>query len=62
VIETPGEHDRFGGDRLRRFLSDHASASPAELLDRLDAALDGFRSGPRQDDVVALALRLRPAS
>jgi PAS domain S-box-containing protein len=62
VIETPGEDDRFGGERLRRFLSHHASASPAELLDRLDAALDAFRSGPRQDDVVALALRPRPAS
>jgi phosphoserine phosphatase RsbU/P len=60
VIETPGEDDRFGGERLRRFLADHASASPIELLDRLDAALDAFRSGTRQDDVVALALRPRP--
>lgn len=60
VIEAPGERDRFGTDRLRALLSEHAGAAPAEVLDRLEVTLDEFRSGPHRDDVVALALR--PAS
>jgi PAS domain S-box-containing protein len=59
VIETPGERDRFGTERLKSLLGQSAGASPQEVLERLDAALDAFRDGPRRDDVVALALRRR---
>jgi len=60
VIETPGKSERYGGDRLRELLSEHADDSPQELLERLDRSLEEFRSGRRRDDVVALALRRRP--
>jgi PAS domain S-box-containing protein len=57
VTETMGDTDRFGGGRLRRLLSDHAEASPAQLLAVLDEALAEFRGGEATDDVAALALR-----
>jgi PAS domain S-box-containing protein len=59
VVETPGRQDRFGSERLRSLLAEVAGASPQEVLDRLEAGLDAFRSGPRRDDVVALAMRPR---
>jgi serine phosphatase RsbU (regulator of sigma subunit) len=57
VIDTPGPGERFGAGRLRELLTEHADAEPTELLAHLDAALDAFRNGPRNDDVAALALR-----
>jgi PAS domain S-box-containing protein len=57
VIDAPGSHERFGAERLRRLLADQAGRSPAEVLDRLDQALDAFTSGSGVDDVAALALR-----
>ncbi len=57
VTETVGDTDRFGGGRLRRLLSEHAGASPAQLLAVLDETLEEFRGGPATDDVAALALR-----
>jgi PAS domain S-box-containing protein len=57
VTETMGETDRFGAGRLRRLLSEHADASPAQLLAVLDEALAEFRGGEATDDVAALALR-----
>ena len=58
VIEAAGERDRFGTERLKMFLSEHASAGPDELLAQLDKRLSEFTGGlPRQDDVAALALR-----
>jgi PAS domain S-box-containing protein len=57
VTETLGDTDRYGGGRLRRLLSDHAGASPAQLLAALDEALAEFRGGEPTDDVAALALR-----
>jgi PAS domain S-box-containing protein len=62
VTETMGDTDRFGGGRLRRLLSEHAGASPEQLLAALDATLQEFRGGGRTDDVAALALRPRTAS
>jgi PAS domain S-box-containing protein len=59
VIETLGERERFGSDRLQGLVSRSAGASPQQVLDRLDSELDEFRQGPRSDDVVALALRPR---
>ncbi|MGI8713251.1 MAG: SpoIIE family protein phosphatase [Solirubrobacteraceae bacterium] len=57
VTETTGDDDRFGSRRLRTLLSAHAGRSPDELLAALDAELERFRGGPRNDDVAALALR-----
>ena len=57
VTETIGDTDRYGGGRLRRLLSEHADASPAQLLAVLEEALGEFRGGPATDDVAALALR-----
>jgi PAS domain S-box-containing protein len=59
VTETLGESDRYGAGRLRRLLSAHADASPAQLLDALDESLRKFRGGEATDDVAALALRPR---
>ncbi len=61
VIETLGERERFGSDRLQALVSRSAGASPRQVLDRLDSELDEFRRGPRHHDVVALALRPRTA-
>jgi serine phosphatase RsbU (regulator of sigma subunit) len=60
VIETPGERERFGAERLRALLAEQAGKPPQQVLDRLDAALAAFRSGRRRDDLAALALRPRP--
>lgn len=57
VTETLGDTDRYGGGRLRRLLSHHADASPAQLIAVLDEALAEFRGGEATDDVAALALR-----
>jgi serine phosphatase RsbU (regulator of sigma subunit) len=57
VVESPGELDRFGEQRLQALLADHAGQAPSELLAHLDAALEAFRSGPERDDVAAVALR-----
>jgi PAS domain S-box-containing protein len=61
VTETLGESDRYGLGRLRRLLSEHAAASPAQLLDVLEERLAAFRGGQRTDDVAALALRPQTA-
>ncbi len=62
VTETAGPSERFGAERLRRLLSEHAGLTPGELLTRLDETLTDFRGGPADDDVAALALRPRPDS
>lgn len=60
VTETVGDGERFGIERLRAFLADHAGAAPQALLDALSAELERFRGGEATDDVAALALRPRP--
>lgn len=60
VTETAGSHERFGRERLRRRLADHAGARPSELLDALASTLEHFRAGDAGDDVAALALRPAP--
>jgi PAS domain S-box-containing protein len=57
VTETTGSDQRFGAERLKELLSRLAGASPAEVLDALDRALEDFRVGAATDDVAALALR-----
>jgi serine phosphatase RsbU (regulator of sigma subunit) len=57
VTDTRGEHDRFGAQRLRRVLKEHAQATPDELLRELQAALDQFQVEGHSDDTGAVALR-----
>jgi PAS domain S-box-containing protein len=60
VTETASESgERYGVERLCRFLSAHAGSRPQPLLDALDAALDLFRGGEPTDDIAALALTPR---
>jgi PAS domain S-box-containing protein len=59
VVETLGREERFGEDRLGALLSSNARLPPQEILTRLEAQLDAFRSGPERDDVAALLLRAR---
>ncbi len=61
VTETVGDGERFGVERLRRFMADHAGSPPQTLLDALAAELERFRGGEATDDVAALALRPSPA-
>lgn len=61
VTETPGRNQRFGTARLRTLMSEHAGASPQELLERIEHALRAFRIGAHRDDLAALALRPRSA-
>jgi PAS domain S-box-containing protein len=60
VIDTQGEHERFGVRRLKRALRDAAGRPPDELLSHLDAELERFQVGAQADDTAAVALR--PAS
>jgi PAS domain S-box-containing protein len=61
VIETPGDGGRFGADRLRELLSGQGNASPAAVVERLDAELKAFTGGAMlTDDVAVVALRARP--
>jgi hypothetical protein len=60
VIDTQGEDERFGVQRLKRALRDAAGQPPDELLSYLDAELERFQVGAQADDTAALALR--PAS
>ena len=57
VTESRGERQRFGLPRLKRVLSENARNNPREVLARLDAILEEFRTGPRADDIAALAFR-----
>jgi len=61
VTETVRDDgERFGPERLRRFLGGHPVLAPQALLDSLADALERFRGGEATDDVAALALRPRP--
>jgi PAS domain S-box-containing protein len=60
VIDTRGEHERFGVARLKRVLREAAGRAPDELLSEVEAALDRFQVGTQADDTAALALRPVP--
>ena len=62
VVDTLGEHDRFGLDRLKRLLAEHAAGPPERLLAELAAGLDRFQVGAQADDTAALALRPVPVA
>jgi serine phosphatase RsbU (regulator of sigma subunit) len=57
VTDTRGAEERFGRDRLRGFLADHAGFSPAEMLVSLDRQLERFQDAGHADDTGAVALR-----
>jgi serine phosphatase RsbU (regulator of sigma subunit) len=64
VTDTVGDAGRFGDERLRALAADAGGLPAAELLARLDDALNRFQVGPQADDTAALAFRLvaTPAS
>jgi serine phosphatase RsbU (regulator of sigma subunit) len=57
VTDTRGEEERFGRDRLREFLAEHAEFSPAEMMVALDRQLERFQALGDADDTGAVALR-----
>jgi len=57
VLDTVGEHDRFGAERLRIALEAAASEQPDALVARLAAELEAFRRGPQRDDTAIAAVR-----
>lgn len=59
VIEAPGREGRYGLDRLRTLLSEHAGSHPQALMEHLEAELKEFSLVPARDDVAAVALRTR---
>jgi serine phosphatase RsbU (regulator of sigma subunit)/PAS domain-containing protein len=61
VLDTVGEGDRFGEERLLEAVR-AAPAGPAALLDHLDAALDAFQRGPQRDDMAMVAVRYEGSS
>jgi phosphoserine phosphatase RsbU/P len=61
VTDTRGPDERFGKERLREFLIEHAGFSPAEMLVSLDGQLERFQAIGHADDTGALALRPVPA-
>jgi sigma-B regulation protein RsbU (phosphoserine phosphatase) len=62
LSEACGVGDEYGVDRITRFVHQHASRSPAELI---AACLDDLREftdkSPRLDDLTLLAIQRRPA-
>jgi GAF domain-containing protein len=58
VLDTVGESDRFGEQRLRHALS-LAHGSVEERLAALHAELSAFQRGPQRDDTTVLVLEYR---
>jgi PAS domain S-box-containing protein len=56
VTDTPGTQERFGPERLSAILTE-APEPPAEVLDRIEAALREFQAGTAIDDRAMLVLR-----
>lgn len=55
VIDTFGETERFGDDRLAAAL--HDGADPADVVRRIDTALSAFGDGPQRDDTAVLVVQ-----
>ncbi len=60
VIDALGAEERFGSERLKRLLAEHAGEAPEGLLRALAAGLDRFQVGSQADDTAALALQPAP--
>jgi PAS domain S-box-containing protein len=54
VIDTVGEHERFGEDRLASVL--HGAAGAADAVARIEAAVRSFARGPQVDDIAVIAV------
>jgi PAS domain S-box-containing protein len=61
VTDTPGAGGRFGHERLAALL-DAAPQGPAEILERIEAALQEFQAGTAVDDRAMLVLRFTGAT
>ncbi len=57
VLDTVGEHERFGFERLRATLETAGREQPDALVARLAAEIEAFRSGPQRDDIAIAAVR-----
>jgi hypothetical protein len=56
VTDTPGEHDRFGHERLMELLL-AAGPEPEHVLEHVERALRDFQTGSAVDDRAILVLR-----
>jgi PAS domain S-box-containing protein len=54
VIDTVGERERFGEERLARTV--RGAADAADSVARIEAAVRGFASGPQVDDIAVIAV------
>ncbi|HKG04282.1 MAG TPA: SpoIIE family protein phosphatase [Conexibacter sp.] len=61
VLDTVGEADRFGVERLRAALEAAETTEPGVLVSRLAEALERFRQGPQRDDTAIVAVRFTGA-
>ena len=60
MIDTVGEEERFGEDRLIATL--HGVAGAADAVARIEAAVRDFAHGSQADDIAVIAVeRLRAA-
>jgi len=59
VLDTVGEHERFGEARLAEALNGAEGA--ADSVRRIQAAVGGFAHGPQVDDTAVLAVERAPA-
>ena len=57
VTDTRGDGERFGRERLRALLAEHADFSPAEMMVALDRQLERFLAAGHADDTGAVVLR-----
>jgi PAS domain-containing protein len=57
VLDTVGEADRFGEERLLAALEVAGTADPEALVAELANALETFRQGPQRDDIAIVAVR-----
>ncbi|MDX6724366.1 MAG: hypothetical protein QOD73_2770 [Solirubrobacteraceae bacterium] len=60
IPDALGSHGRFGHERLAAVLSLCVGLPPAQLVERLDRAVSGYRVGDPNDDSAIVAFRLCP--
>jgi PAS domain S-box-containing protein len=60
VPDALGTHGRFGHERLAAVLSLCAGLPPAQLVERIDRAVSGYRVGDPNDDSAIVAFGLCP--
>jgi len=57
VLDTVGQDDRFGAERLHAALEGTGSGDPDTLVGGLARSLERFRRGPQRDDTAIAAVR-----